>query len=91
MKDDMKQKKIAIRRSFEGEVVASRNKTAYVRVKTTKMHPKYRKQYVTSRKYAVHDELGSAKIGDVIKFVECRPISKSKRWRLQSVIKTAKA
>lgn len=75
-------------RKFEGEVVSVKEeKTIHVLVKTTKMHPKYRKQYSVSKKYAVHDEHSRAKLGDVISFVECRPISKTKKWTLVNVIK----
>lgn len=76
-----------IRRQFEGEVLSAvAPKTIRVRVRTTMMHPKYRKQYARSRTYAVHDEKGAAKRGDQVRFVECRPISKTKRWRLVEVI-----
>ncbi|PIR03677.1 MAG: 30S ribosomal protein S17 [Candidatus Magasanikbacteria bacterium CG11_big_fil_rev_8_21_14_0_20_39_34] len=74
-------------RQFEGVVVSdSAEKTVSVRVGTTKIHPKYRKQYQTYRKYAVHDEKGAAKVGDKVIFEECRPISKTKRWRLVKVV-----
>ena len=72
-----------IRRQFEGEVVSEReNKTIHVRVLTNKMHPKYRKQYQTVKKYAVHDEKNEARVGDAVLFQECRPLSKTKKWRL---------
>ncbi|PIR78475.1 MAG: 30S ribosomal protein S17 [Candidatus Magasanikbacteria bacterium CG10_big_fil_rev_8_21_14_0_10_36_16] len=75
-------------RNFEGEVVSvAENKTIHVIVKTTKMHPKYRKQYVVSRKFAVHDEHSRAKLGNLVTFVECRPISKTKKWTLVNIIK----
>lgn len=78
------------KRSFEGVVVKiSGAKTISVRVDTTKLHAKYRKQYVTSKKYAVHDEKGVAKVGDEVRFVECRPLSKRKHWTLKEVIKAA--
>lgn len=81
-------KKTATRRSFEGEVVsAASQKTIQVLVKTIKMHPKYKKQYTATKKYAVHDEKGSAALGDRVLIEECRPISKSKRWRLVSVVR----
>ncbi len=80
--------KKAIHRQFEGEVVsASPDKTITVLVKTTKMHSKYRKQYVSSKKYAVHDEKNEATVGDRVRFQECRPLSKTKRWRLVEIVK----
>lgn len=87
MKNDTKQP-IAMRRQFEGEVVsAAMQKTIRVRVDRVKTHPKYRKQYATARHYLVHDEKGIAKAGNRVLFEECRPISKTKRWRLISVMK----
>ncbi|PIR73990.1 MAG: 30S ribosomal protein S17 [Candidatus Magasanikbacteria bacterium CG10_big_fil_rev_8_21_14_0_10_47_10] len=74
-------------RQFRGVVVgALEEKTVRVVVRTKKMHEKYKKQYWVSRKYAVHDEKNSAKIGDTVIFRECRPMSKSKRWRLVQVV-----
>ena len=75
-------------RSFIGEVVsASMNKTIVVRVETLKKIPKYNKSLRLNSKYHVHDEKGIAKVGNKVKFVECRPLSKTKRWRLVEVIK----
>ena len=74
-------------RQFHGTVVsASAAKTIHVLVKTVKTHAKYRKQYVSVKKYAVHDENRTAKPGDAVVFAECRPISKTKRWRLVKII-----
>ncbi len=79
-----------IRREFEGVVMSEReDKTIHVLVKTTNTHPKYRKQYTTSKQYAVHDEKNDAHVGDVVVFCECRPLSKTKRWRLVRVAKRA--
>ena len=73
---------------FEGVVVGTNEaKTIRVSVESVKIHPKYRKQYSVSKKYAVHDETGVAKVGNKVSFVECRPLSKTKRWRLVSILK----
>lgn len=78
----------AIRRTFEGAVVGTREeKTIHVLVRTTKMDSKYRKQYKTAKKYAVHDEKNEAAVGDHVIFEECRPLSKTKRWRLVKITK----
>ncbi len=75
-------------RKFIGKVVSAKTlKTISVLVERKKMHPKYKKAYVVSKKYAVHDELGEAKEGDKVVFVECRPMSKTKRFRLAEVLK----
>lgn len=73
------------KRTFTGTVVSnSMNKTITVRIDEMRLHSKYKKAYHVSNKFHVHDEKGEAKVGDVVKFVECRPISKTKRWRLVS-------
>jgi small subunit ribosomal protein S17 len=78
--------KVSTARQVEGTVVsAHEQKTVRVLVKTVRMHPKYQKQYVVSRKFAVHDEKNEAKAGDVVHFEECRPLSRMKRWRLVSI------
>lgn len=75
-------------RRFDGIVVkVSAAKTIAVEVTTKVTHAKYRKQYKRTTKFLVHDEKNEAKVGDAVVFVECRPISKQKRWRLVSVNK----
>ena len=70
-------------RKFEGIVVSDKgDKTIVVELKRTKVHPKYLKRYVVSKKYKVHDPENKYKVGDAVTFVECRPISKDKRWRV---------
>jgi len=70
-------------RKFIGEVVSDKMaKTIVVKVARTKIHPVYRKRFSVSRKYKVHDEKNEYKVGDVVEFKECRPISKDKRWRV---------
>lgn len=79
----MSEKKQAIRRKFTGVVVSTKmNKTIVVRVERTLVHPKYGKRYIRSKNYPVHDEQGQGKVGDKVTFQECRPYSKTKRWRL---------
>jgi len=75
--------KSTILRKLTGAVVsASMNKTIVVNVESRKLHPKYKKYYRVNKKYHVHDEKGEAKVGDKVMFVACRPLSKTKRWRL---------
>jgi small subunit ribosomal protein S17 len=72
-----------LKRTFNGVVVSDKmDKTIVVRVDRTIVHPKYGKRYVRSRKYKVHDETNAFKVGDKVTFVECRPISRDKRWRV---------
>lgn len=76
-------KPIIIQRKFNGEVVSDKNdKTIIVKVESVKKHPKYQKRYVVSRRYKVHDEKNEYKVGDKVTFIECRPLSKDKRWRV---------
>lgn len=58
------------------------DKTVTVRVDRVKTHPKYKKSYVSSKKYKVHDERNHYHEGDTVTFVQCRPLSKDKRWRV---------
>ncbi|HNX10863.1 MAG TPA: 30S ribosomal protein S17 [bacterium] len=72
-----------IKKKFKGEVVSDKNdKTIIVRVERVKIHPKYHKRYTVSSHYKVHDEKNEYKVGDVVTFVECRPLSRDKRWRV---------
>jgi small subunit ribosomal protein S17 len=72
-------------RKFSGVVVSDKmTKTIVVKVERVKVHPKYGKRYTVSAKYKVHDEKGDFHIGDKVNFVECRPLSRDKRWRVLS-------
>jgi len=66
------------------------DKTITVSVETVKQHPLYKKTIKTSKKYKVHDENNEAKIGDVVRIMETRPLSKDKRWRLVEIVRKAK-
>ena len=79
-----KEKKIAIiKKKFNGVVVNdSSDKTVVIRVERVKIHPKYKKRYTVSKKYKVHDEENKYNVNDKVTFVECRPISKDKKWRV---------
>ena len=74
-------------RELVGKVVSSvNNKTITVLVETYKKHPLYGKRVKSSKKYAVHDESNKAKVGDVVRIVETRPLSKDKRWRVVEIL-----
>jgi small subunit ribosomal protein S17 len=66
------------------------DKTIVVKVDTVKAHPKYKKVVRRSTKFHAHDELNAAKIGDLVRIVETRPLSKTKYWRLAEVLEEAK-
>jgi small subunit ribosomal protein S17 len=66
------------------------DKTIVVRVDSLKTHPVYKKVIRRSAKFHAHDEGNSANVGDVVRIVETRPLSKTKRWRLAEVLEVAK-
>ena len=74
-----------------GVVVSSKpDKTITVRVDSAKPHPKYLKIVRRSIKLHVHDERNEANVGDTVRVVETRPLSKLKRWRLTEILERAK-
>ncbi|MDR0887164.1 MAG: 30S ribosomal protein S17 [Candidatus Nomurabacteria bacterium] len=64
-----------------------RDKTLTVVVTSRETHPIYRKQFTITRKYTAHDEKNVAKKGDFVQISESRPISKTKTWKLDKIIK----
>ncbi len=69
------------KRVLQGTVVSDKaDKTVTVRVERRYTHPIYKKTVRSSKKYAAHDEQNKFKVGDVVKIIESRPISKSKKW-----------
>ena len=79
------------RKERRGIVVsAAMDKTIVVRVETVKPHPVYKKIVRRSTRLHAHDETNVAKLGDVVRVVETRPLSKTKSWRLAEVIEEAK-
>ena len=70
-----------------GRVVSDKmDKTVIVAVETKKVHPLYKKAIRCSKKYKTHDENNACKIGDTVKIVETRPLSKEKRWRVVEIM-----
>ncbi|HWQ23655.1 MAG TPA: 30S ribosomal protein S17 [Gaiellaceae bacterium] len=79
------------RQERQGTVVsASADKTIVVRVDTVKAHPVYKKVIRRSTKLHAHDEHNRAKVGDIVRVVETRPLSRLKRWRLSEIVEEAK-
>jgi small subunit ribosomal protein S17 len=66
------------------------DKTIVVKVDTVKAHRRYKKVVRRSRKFHAHDEQNAAKVGDLVRIVETRPLSKMKNWRLAEVLEEAK-
>jgi len=72
-----------IHKKFRGVVISDKmDKTIIVKVEHVKINAKYHKRYIVSRKYHVDDAAGAYHVDDQVTFVECRPLSKSKRWRV---------
>jgi small subunit ribosomal protein S17 len=66
------------------------DKTIVVKVDVIKSHPRYKKVIRRSVKFHAHDEQNAAHVGDIVRIVETRPLSKTKRWRLAEVVEVAK-
>jgi small subunit ribosomal protein S17 len=74
-----------------GTVVSDKmDKTIVVAVETFVAHPLYKKQIRRTTKFKAHDENNECKVGDVVRIMETRPLSKDKRWRLVNIIEKAK-
>ena len=75
------------RKTRIGRVVSDKmDKTVVVAVESTSRHPLYKKTIKRRKTFLVHDEHDKCKIGDVVKIVETKPISKLKRWRVVEII-----
>ena len=75
---------------IQGEVVSATNdKTIKIQTISYKKHPLYKKRVETRSTYYAHDEENAANVGDTVTIVECRPMSKTKRFRLESIDKKA--
>jgi small subunit ribosomal protein S17 len=75
------------RKVREGSVVSDKmDKTVVVAVETRKVQPLYKKAIRFTKKYKAHDENNACKIGDKVKIVETRPLSKEKRWRVTEIM-----
>lgn len=78
------------RRTVVGIVVSDKmQKTIVIKVDRRVRHSEYKKYVVRSRRFKAHDETNDAKIGDRVQLVESRPLSRDKRWVLQSIIRRA--
>lgn len=74
-----------------GRVVSNKmQKTIVVAIERKVMHPIYKKVYVRTTKVMAHDEKNECNIGDIVKIMETRPLSRHKRWRLVEIIERAK-
>ena len=87
----VKGKARAGKKEFVGIVKSDKMmKTIVVSIQTLKLHPLYKKYVKRAKKVKAHDEKNDAKIGDRVRVIECRPLSKEKRWRLVEILERAK-
>jgi len=78
------------RKEVVGEVVSNRmHKTIVVQVTRKKSHPFYGRVIARHKKFYAHDEKNEARVGDVVRLEETRPLSKLKRWRLKDIVRKA--
>ena len=78
------------RKVYTGRVVSDKmDKTITVLVETYKVHPLYKKRIKRSKKFKAHDENNVAKVGDIVRIMETRPLSATKRFRLLEVVEEA--
>jgi small subunit ribosomal protein S17 len=81
----------APRQERRGIVVSDKGeKTIVVQVDVIKIHPKYKKVVRRTRKFHAHDEQNTAGVGDIVRIVESRPLSRTKNWRLAEVVEKAR-
>ncbi len=79
------------RKTRVGVVISDvRDKTVTVEVVDSKTHPKYGKTVRVRKKFHAHDEQNDAHLGDTVRIVETRPLSKTKRWRVSEVVERAR-
>lgn len=80
-----------LRKVRSGVVVSTAgDKTAVVEIRRRKRHPKYGKMMIRTKKFYAHDENNECSVGDVVRIMETRPLSKLKRWRLVEIVEKAK-
>lgn len=79
------------RKERKGVVVSDkRDKTITVAVERRTQHPKYKRVVKKTKKYTAHDEENACNEGDIVRIMETRPLSKTKRWRLIEIVEKAK-
>ena len=82
---------LADQKNLQGLVVSdAQDKTIVVEITTKVKHPKYNKFVKRKTKFHAHDEKNECGVGDTVKIMESRPLSKTKRWRLVEVVEKAK-
>ena len=87
----MTEQRASKRKTRIGVVVSNKmQKSIIVAIERRVAHPIYKKYFTRTTKLVAHDELQQASIGDIVKIMETRPLSKTKRWRLVEIVEKAK-
>ena len=80
-----------VKKVLQGRVVSNKmQKTIVVEIQQRKLHRLYKKYLMRTKRIKAHDEANDCKIGDVVRVVESRPLSKEKRWRLLDIVERAR-
>ncbi len=89
--EEQKKARKSIKRELTGRVVSNKmQKTIVVAIERRRLHPLYKKYLTQTKKIKAHDESNQAGIGDLVRVIESRPISKEKCWRLVEILEKAK-
>ena len=89
--DEKSTKKKSNRKVLTGSVVSDKmQKTVVIRITRRKLHPLYKKYVTKTKKIKAHDERNECSIGDIVRVIESRPLSKDKNWRLLEIVEKAK-
>ena len=85
------EKKTVVKKILTGEVVSDKmQKTIVVQISSRQLHRLYKKYVSTSKKIKAHDEKNEAHVGDLVRVIESRPLSKDKHWRLIEIVERAR-
>jgi small subunit ribosomal protein S17 len=88
MSETTEQKRVSRRNEKVGQVVSTKmQKTIVVEVEMRKAHAKYKRIVRSNRKFYAHDEQNTARVGDMVRIRETRPLSKLKRWNLEEILR----
>ena len=88
----MRERRISKKKQLVGSVVSDKmDKTVVVRVERLVRHPRYGKVLRQVKKYKAHDEGSVCRVGDVVRIVESRPLSREKRWAVEEILKQVAA
>ncbi len=80
------------KKSYVGRVISDKmDKTVVLAVTRRVSHPVYKKTMNRTTKFKAHDEKNECKVGDLVKFIETRPLSKEKRWKVLEIVEKARA